>query len=98
MGKFWPQALDERDKKYLGGMEVVSLGKPFKARTSIAALLELRPNLRDQFRGMGNQKDFQGPQVYVPYEIRLKDGNVKKWQLAIRCDNPEHRWYFDGGL
>jgi RNA polymerase sigma factor (sigma-70 family) len=98
VGKFWPQALDERDKKYLGGMEVVSLGKPFKARTSIAALLELRPNLRDQFRGMGNQKDFQGPQVYVPYEIRLKDGNVKKWQLAIRCDNPEHRWYFDGGL
>ena len=33
-------------KKYLGGMEVISLGKPFKARISIAALLELQPNLR----------------------------------------------------
>jgi RNA polymerase sigma factor (sigma-70 family) len=85
-------------KKFYAGIEVISLGKPFKARISIAALLELQPGLRSQLKGMGNQKDFQGPQVYVPYEIRLKDGNVKKWQLAIRCDNPEHRWYFDGGL
>ena len=36
--------------------------------------------------------------VWVPYEIRLKDGSVHKWQLAIRCDNPEHHWYFDGGM
>ena len=85
-------------KKFYAGMEVVSLGKPFKARISIAALLELQPGLRSQFKGMGNQKDFQGPQVYVPYEIRLKNGSIKKWQLAIRCDNPEHRWYFDGGM
>jgi len=85
-------------KKFYAGMEVISLGKPFKARISIAALLELQPNLRSQFKGMGNQKDFQGPQVYVPYEIRLKNGSIKKWQLAIRCDNPEHRWYFDGGM
>jgi hypothetical protein len=47
---------------------------------------------------MGNRKDIPAPQVFVPYEIRLKDGTVKKWQLSIRCDNPEHRWYFDGGL
>jgi RNA polymerase sigma factor (sigma-70 family) len=98
VGKFWQGDLNDGIKKYLGGMEVVSMGKPFKARISIAALLELQPNLRSQFKGMGNQKDFQGPQVYVPYEIRLKSGNVKKWQLSIRCDNPEHRWYFDGGL
>jgi hypothetical protein len=36
--------------------------------------------------------------VYVPYEFRLKDGTVKKWNLAIRCDNPEGRWYWDGGM
>ena len=98
VGKFWPDKLEDRTKKYLGGMEVVSLGKPFRARISIAALIELQPNLRGQLKRMGNQKDFQGPQVYVPYEIRFKDGEVKKWQLAIRCDNPDHRWYFDGGL
>jgi len=39
-----------------------------------------------------------GGGVFVPYEIRLKDGTVKKWNLAIRCDNPEHRWYYDGGM
>ena len=98
VGKFWQGTLDDRIKKYLGGMEVVSLGKPFRARMSIAALLELQPSLRSQLKGMGNRKDIQGPQVFVPYEIRLKDGSVKKWQLSIRCDNPEKKWYFDGGL
>ena len=97
--KYCPPGVNvEGFKKFYAGMEVISLGKPFKARISIAALLELQPNLRSQFKGMGNQKDFQGPQVYVPYEIRLKNGSIKKWQLAIRCDNPEHRWYFDGGM
>lgn len=78
-------------------MEVVSLGKPFRARISIAALLKMQPSLRSQLERMGNRKDFQGPQVFVPYEIRLKDGSVKDWNLSIRCDNPQHRWYFDGG-
>jgi RNA polymerase sigma factor (sigma-70 family) len=98
VGKFWQGTLDDKLKNYLGGMEVTSLGKPFKARISIAALVEMQPSLRSQLKGMGNQKDFQGPQVFVPFEIRLKDGTVKKWQLSIRCDNPEKKWYFDGGL
>ena len=97
-GKFWQGTLDDKLKNYLGGMEVTSLGKPFKARISIAALVGMQPSLRSQLKGMDNQKDFQGPQVFIPYEIRLKDGTVKKWQLSIRCDNPEHRWYFDGGM
>jgi len=36
--------------------------------------------------------------VFVPYEIRFKTGKVQKWQLHVRCDNPEQRWYVDGGL
>ena len=36
--------------------------------------------------------------IFVPYEIRFKDGQVKKFRLAVRQDNPERRWYFDGGL
>ena len=99
VGKYCPSgASTDGLKKFYGGVEVVSLGKPFKARINLAALLELQPSLRSQLKGMGNQKDFQGPQVYVPYEIRLKDGSVKKWQMSIRCDNAEHRWYWDGGL
>ena len=77
------------------GLEIVSLGKPFKGRVSIAKVIALQPEAGNQLKGRG---DFDYPGVYVPYEIRLKDGPVKKWQLAIRCDNPEHRWYFDGGM
>lgn len=38
------------------------------------------------------------PGVFVPYEIRFKNGEVKKFRLAVRQDNPQHQWYFDGGL
>jgi hypothetical protein len=34
---------------------------------------------------------------FVPYEIRLRDGAVKKHKLAVRNDNPAHRWVVDGG-
>jgi RNA polymerase sigma factor (sigma-70 family) len=63
-------------RNYLGGLQVVSLGKPF--------------------RGWIGGMKYGG--VYVPYEIRLKNGRVEKWQVAIRCDNPDKRWYIDGGL
>jgi len=55
-------------------------------------------NLGKPFKGkvVESRREYSG--VWVPYEIRLKDGTVKKWQLAIRCDNPEHHWYFDGGM
>ncbi|MGO8764293.1 MAG: RNA polymerase sigma factor [Limisphaerales bacterium] len=38
------------------------------------------------------------PQVWVPYEIKFKSGDTKKYNLAVRQDNPEHKWYFDGGF
>jgi RNA polymerase sigma factor (sigma-70 family) len=89
-------AIPDSIKRYYGGLQIVSLGKPFKARLSIAALLKLQPELRREFKNSSG--DFPAAGVFVPYEIRLKDGSVKKWQLSIRCDNPEHRWYFDGGM
>jgi hypothetical protein len=80
---------------YFGGLEIVSLGKPFKGRIILAGI---PAGERKRMGAQGARKDFEYPGVYVPYEIRLKDGDVRKWQLAIRCDNPEHRWYFDGGM
>jgi RNA polymerase sigma factor (sigma-70 family) len=97
-GKFMPQAIDDKFKAAYGGMEVISLGKPFSARINVAALLELQPKSRSEINAMGNPKDIPAAQVFVPYEVRFKDGTVKKMQLSIRCDNPEHRWYLDGGL
>ncbi len=38
------------------------------------------------------------PQVWVPYQIRFKSGENKQFNLAVRQDNPEHKWYFDGGF
>jgi len=35
--------------------------------------------------------------VFVPYRIRI-EGKVKEWQVALRNDNPERRWVFDGGI
>jgi len=40
-------------------------------------------------------RDYVG--VYVPYKIRI-DGEVKEWQVALRNDNPQRRWVFDGGV
>jgi hypothetical protein len=35
---------------------------------------------------------------FVPYQVRLRSGYVKKWNLAVRNDNPARRWVEDGGL
>jgi hypothetical protein len=38
------------------------------------------------------------PGEFIPYEIRKKNGYVKKWNLAVRNDNPEKKWVIDGGF
>jgi hypothetical protein len=35
---------------------------------------------------------------FVPYEIKLAGGDVKKMNLAVRKDNPAGRWQVDGGI
>jgi len=71
--KFWTaSAVDQRIKDYLGGLEVISLGEPFKSG--------------------------QYPGWFVPYEIKLKSGGVKKHNLAVRNDNPAQRYIVDGGI
>jgi len=71
VGKFMsPVTADLR--KYLGGLEIISLGKSFTSQAYVGR--------------------------YVPYEIKLKTGDVKKHNLAIRKDNPADRWQVDGGI
>jgi outer membrane lipoprotein-sorting protein len=38
------------------------------------------------------------PGFFVPYKIRLRSGSTKKWNLAVRNDNPAARWVVDGGF
>ena len=94
--KNFPSSFPDSFRQRYGGLQIVSVGKPFKARISIAAFLAFQPDARNQFRS--TKGDFQAAGVFVPYEMRLNDGTIRKWQLSIRCDNPEHRWYYDGGM
>ncbi|KPK41906.1 MAG: hypothetical protein AMJ65_08515 [Phycisphaerae bacterium SG8_4] len=36
--------------------------------------------------------------LYVPYEIKLKSGRIKKWNLAVTNRNLVERYMFDGGF
>lgn len=40
----------------------------------------------------------QYPGWFVPYEIKLKMGTVRKHNLAVRNDNAAHRYMVDGGI
>ena len=81
VAKFWEPGtrypLNDEAKNYLGGLQVVSLGKPFSA-------------------WMRGGEKYGG--AFVPYKIRFKNGGVKRFHLQVRCDNPDKRWYVDGGF
>jgi hypothetical protein len=68
---------------------------PVTARTKkdLGGLKILRLGKPFQSKGYAGGKGW-----FVPYEIRLKDGTVKKWNLALRNDNAVHRYEVDGGI
>ena len=65
--------VDQLTKDYLGGLQIIFIGEPFKSGLY--------------------------PGWFVPYEIQLKDGTIKKHNLAVRNDgNPVKRYIVDGGI
>ena len=72
--KIWNYEFSDRLKEHLGGLEIISIGTPFKSA------------------------GYTRSGWFVPYEIKFKDGRVKKFNLALRKDNPAKRYVFDGGL
>jgi hypothetical protein len=38
------------------------------------------------------------PGRFVPYEVRLKNGETKKFNLALKKDKKTGRWFVDGGI
>ncbi len=71
--KFNPASEVSREMKdYLGGLQIISIGEPFKSGLY--------------------------PGWFVPYEIKLKSGHIKKHNLALRNDNRAGRYVVDGGL
>jgi hypothetical protein len=43
-------------------------------------------------------KSGQYPGWFVPYEVKLTSGQIRKHNLALRNDNPAGRYHVDGGL
>lgn len=71
--KYHPSTkVEQKTKDHLGGLEIISIGKPFKSGL---------------YRGW-----------FVPYEIKFKNGDVKKMNLAVRNDNKAKRFVVDGGF
>jgi hypothetical protein len=71
--KFWMTSeANQQIKDYLGGLQIISIGEPFKSS--------------------------QCPGWFIPYEIKLRSGNIKKLNLHIRNDNPAHRYIVNGGI
>jgi len=64
--------IKQETKDYYGGLEIISIGEPFKT---------------DEYHGW-----------FVPYEIRLKSGSIKKWKLAVSNRNLVQRYMLDGGF
>jgi outer membrane lipoprotein-sorting protein len=64
--------IQEEIRSLYGGLELISLGKPFKSGLF--------------------------PGEFVPYKIKLKSGEIKEYNLAIRNDNPTKTWEIDGGI
>lgn len=40
----------------------------------------------------------EGKGWFIPYEIKFKSGTVRRFNLAMRSDNPANRYIVDGGL
>jgi hypothetical protein len=75
--------------------------------TEVAKFFQFMPingEIKDYIAGMtivslGNSFTSKGyPGRFVPYEIKLKNGDVKKHNLALKKDTKTDRWFIDGGF
>jgi hypothetical protein len=65
---------------------------------------EIRQETKDYYGGLEiisikepfKTDDYDG--WFVPYEVRLKSGKIKKWNLAVRNNNEAQRCMLDGGF
>jgi hypothetical protein len=103
VAKYWPPGMFKQNQTLMntvtdlfGGVEIVSLGKPFKGGINVAKMIALQPNAHSQFGSTTGSLEYPG--VFVPCEIRFRGGNVINWHLKIRCDNAKNSWYYDGGM
>jgi hypothetical protein len=105
-----PASLKPASTQLTGPQDTASYFFDSLAREDWSAVLEVFPvsGVSDEIKQIygGLQvvslgQPFQSglyPGFFVPYEIRLRNGETKKWNLAVRNDNPAARWVVDGGF
>ena len=85
--KFFSMPIPEVLKQFLGGSQLVSVGKPFTSKGNDAQFVPYEIRLKNSV--LTNK--------IVPYEIRLKNGVVTN-NLSLKKDPRTGRWIFDGGI
>jgi hypothetical protein len=89
--KMWWNALSESD-----WVMVYKLDPSFEHSSNLEAMKLEYGGL--QIMSIGSSfKSGRYAGVYVPYEAKLKSGEVLKYNLALRKDNPQKAWIIDGG-
>lgn len=89
--KIWWNALSEKD-----WATVYKLDPSFEHSSSLDEMKAVYGGL--QIISIGSSfKSGQHAGVYVPYEVKLKSGEVQKHNLALRNDNEQKVWLIDGG-
>ena len=89
--KIWWKALSESD-----WVTVYKLDPSFEHSSNLEEMKLEYGKL--QIISIGSSfKSGQFAGVYVPYEVKLKSGEVQKYNLALRNDNPQKAWIIDGG-
>jgi hypothetical protein len=83
------QACEDEDwdelLKFMSDSEIRQKTKDYYGRLEIISIGE--PFKTDEYHGW-----------FVPYEVRLKSGNIKKWNLAVSNRNLVQRYMYDGGF
>ncbi|HXR08280.1 MAG TPA: zf-HC2 domain-containing protein [Candidatus Acidoferrum sp.] len=51
-----------------------------------------------QVVSLGTHTNLSNGAEIVPYEITLKNGEAKKWNLGLKRDPTTRRWFVDGGI
>jgi hypothetical protein len=89
--KMWWNALSESD-----WATVYKLDPSFELSSNLAEMKLEYGGL--QINSIGSSfKSGRYAGVYVPYEVKLKSGEIQKHNLAVRNDNPQKAWIIDGG-
>jgi hypothetical protein len=79
-------------------MELYCSGFPYPALLKQARSVGLAPVALVLLGEAHRDRESTYPGLYVPYELLMEDGQVKKHRIALKPFDDESGWYVDGGI